>query len=179
MAQTKTRELALTALMAAIICMLAPVSVPIPVGSVALTLGTFALYLAAYVLKPKQAFAAVGLYLLMGAAGLPVFSGYTAGIQKFAGTGGGYLVGYLLLTPGCSACVHRFPLRPVAQLAGMFLFTLVFYAIAASWLATVTGSSFLSVLPAAALVFLPLDSAKMLAACWIGRKIQPYLQNAA
>ena len=39
------------------------------------------------------------LYLLMGAVGLPVFAGYSAGFSRFAGAGGGYLTGYLFLVP--------------------------------------------------------------------------------
>lgn len=81
---TKTRTLTMTALMTAVICIFAPISIPIPVSPVALTLGTFAMYLTAYVLPPRQALAAIGLYLLLGAAGLPVFSGYTAGLSRFA-----------------------------------------------------------------------------------------------
>lgn len=175
---TQTKTLTRTALMAAVICVLAPISIPIPVSSVALTLGTFALYLTAYVLKPKPAFAATGLYLLLGAVGLPVFAGYASGISRFAGPGGGYLLGYLFLVPACSACIHCFPQRPAVQAAGMFLATFLFYLIATFWMATVTGGSFIATLPAGALVFLPLDTVKILASCWIGQKIQPYLQNA-
>ena len=58
MTRTKTKDLTLTAMMAAVICVLAPISIPIPVSSMPLSLGTFALYLTAYVLKPKMAFAA-------------------------------------------------------------------------------------------------------------------------
>lgn len=176
---TQTKTLTRTALMAAVICVLAPISIPIPVSSMPLTLGTFALYLTAYVLKPKSAFAATGLYLLMGAIGLPVFAGYASGISRFAGPGGGYLIGYLLLVPACSACIHRFPQRPAAQIAGIFLATLVFYLIATFWMATVIGGSFIATLPAGALVFIPLDTVKILVVCWIGQKIQPYLQNAS
>ena len=86
---TKTRTLTMTALMTAVICIFAPISIPIPISPVALTLGTFAMYLTAYVLPPRQALAAIGLYLLLGAAGLPVFSGYTAGLSRFAAPGGG------------------------------------------------------------------------------------------
>ena len=50
----KTSNLTRTALMAAVLCILAPISIPVPVSSVSLTLATFALYLMAYILKPKQ-----------------------------------------------------------------------------------------------------------------------------
>ena len=106
---TKTRTLTMTALMTAVICIFAPISIPIPISPVALTLGTFAMYLTAYVLPPRQALAAIGLYLLLGAAGLPVFSGYTAGLSRFAAPGGGYLIGFLFLTGISSLFVSRFP----------------------------------------------------------------------
>ena len=55
---TKTRTLTMTALMTAVICIFAPISIPIPISPVALTLGTFAMYLTAYVLPLRQALAA-------------------------------------------------------------------------------------------------------------------------
>ena len=53
----KPQDLTRIALMTAILCILAPISIPLPVSSVALTLATFAIYLTAYILKPKQALA--------------------------------------------------------------------------------------------------------------------------
>ena len=179
MTRTKTKDLTLTAMMAAVICVLAPISIPIPVSSMPLSLGTFALYLTAYVLKPKMAFAATALYLLMGAVGLPVFAGYSAGFSRFAGAGGGYLTGSLFLVPACSICIRRFPQSPVVQIIGMLLATFLFYAYATYWMSAVIGGSFIATLPAGALVFLPLDSVKILVTCWIGRKLQTYLENAA
>ena len=70
---TKTRTLTMTALMTAVICIFAPISIPIPISPVALTLGTFAMYLTAYVLPPRQALAAIGLYLLLGLQGCLYF----------------------------------------------------------------------------------------------------------
>ena len=137
MTRTKTKDLTLTAMMAAVICVLAPISIPIPVSSMPLSLGTFALYLTAYVLKPKMAFAATALYLLMGAVGLPVFAGYSAGFSRFAGAGGGYLTGYLFLVPACSICIRRFPQSPVVQIIGMLLATFLFYAYATYWMSAV------------------------------------------
>ncbi|MGN1231305.1 MAG: biotin transporter BioY, partial [Anaerotignum sp.] len=95
--QTNTKKIVYIALMAAILCILAPISIPIPVSTISLTLATLAIYIIAYVLEPKEALAAVGLYLLLGAIGLPVFSGYMSGISRFVAPGGGYLVGYLFL----------------------------------------------------------------------------------
>ena len=172
----KTKDLTYIALMAAVLSILAPISIPIPVSSVALTMATFALYLMAYILRPKQALASVGIYLFLGAVGLPVFSGYLAGVSRFAAPGGGYLFGYLFLAGISSFFVHRFS-RTAMQILGMFLATLVMYAFGTFWLAYSTGISFLAALPAGALVFLPLDMAKISLSFYIGKKIQKNIKK--
>ena len=169
----KTKDLTRIALMTAVLCILAPIS--IPVSTVALTMATFALYLMAYILKPKQALAAVGLYLLLGAAGLPVFSGYMAGISRFAAPGGGYLIGYLFLAGISGWFVQKYS-SAALQLFGMFLGTLVMYVLGTFWLAFSTGISFFAALPAGMLVFLPLDMVKIILAFYIGRKIQKHIK---
>ena len=172
----KTNDLTRIALMTAVLCILAPISLPLPVSSVALTLATFALYLMAYILKPKQAVIAVGLYLLLGVAGLPIFSGYMAGISRFAAPGGGYLLGYLFLAGIGGWFVHRFSALPL-QIFGMFLGTFVMYLLGTAWMAYVTGISFPAALPAGMLVFLPLDMLKIILASYIGRKIKMYIKK--
>ena len=171
----KTNDLTRIALMAAVLCILAPISIPVPVSSVSLTLATFALYLMAYILKPKQALAAVGLYLLLGAIGLPVFSGYMAGISRFAAPGGGYLIGYFFLTGISSWFVQKYSAVSM-QVLGMFLGTLVMYLLGTFWLAYTTGISFPSALPAGILVFLPFDIVKIFLASYIGRKLQNHIK---
>lgn len=171
----KTKDLTYIALMAAVLCILAPISIPVPVSSVALTLATFAIYLMAYILKPKQALAAVGIYLFLGAAGLPIFSGYLSGISPFVAPGGGYLIGYLFLAAISSVSIHRF-ISPILQISGMLLATAVMYGIGTFWLAYSTGISFLTALPAGTLVFLPLDIIKIILSSYIGRKLQLHLK---
>lgn len=174
----KTNELTKIALVTAIICICAPISIPIPFSPVMLTLCTFALYLAAYILTPKQALFATGLYILIGVAGVPVFSGYTAGISKFAGPGGGYLIGYLFLVGISSFFAQKFSARPRMQMLGASLGTIVCYIIGTFWMAKVIHASFWATLPAGALVFLPLDFVKILLSCYVGRRMQIYLARA-
>lgn len=89
----KTKDMTLIAVMAALICVAGPLT--IPVGPIPLSLATFAVYLAGSVLGRKKGTLAVALYLLIGIIGVPVFSGFSGGFQKLAGVTGGYLVGYL------------------------------------------------------------------------------------
>lgn len=173
----KTKELTKIALMTAIICVLAPISIPIPVSPVALTLCTFALYLSVYILTPKQAIAATGLYLLLGSIGVPVFSGYTAGFAKFAGPGGGYLIGYVFLVGISAYFVRKYTNFPIIQMLGTLLATFITYSIGTFWMAKITNAGFFTTLPVGAFIFLPLDAIKIVLACVVGRKIQRYLNT--
>ncbi len=169
----KTKNLTRIALMTAVLCILAPVNLPL--SSVAMTLATFALYLMVYILSPKQALVSVGLYLLLGAVGLPVFAGYMAGISRFASPGGGYLIGYLLLTCIGGYFVQKYDSLSL-QVFGLFIGTLVMYCIGTFWLAFSAGISFLSAIPAGMLIFLPMDILKLTLAVIIGRKIQHHIK---
>ncbi len=93
MAQKKTVWMTEVALMAAVLCVLAPFSIPI--GEIPITLATFAVYLTAAILGSKKGTASVLIYLLIGMVGVPVFSNFTGGAAKLAGPTGGYLIGYL------------------------------------------------------------------------------------
>ena len=81
--------------MTAVICMMAPLS--IPVGPVSMTMQNFVLGLTAVVLGGKRALISYLIYLLLGIAGLPVFSDYSAGIDKIFGPTGGFLIGFLFV----------------------------------------------------------------------------------
>ena len=171
----KTTELTRIALMAAVLCILAPVSIPVPVTSVALSLATFAIYLMAYILKPRQALFSVCLYLLLGAAGLPVFAGYLGGISRFASPNGGYLIGYLAAV-GIGAWFVQNHSRVSLQIIGLLFATLSLYLIGTCWMAYTTGIALSAALWPGALFYLPFDIIKMLFAVYLGRKIQKHIK---
>lgn len=91
---SRTRSVAFVGLTIAIMGVSAWVAIPF--GPVLLTLQMFALMFAIMVLAPKQCMAAIAGYLVLGAVGLPMFSGMRGGIGMLAGPTGGYLWGYLL-----------------------------------------------------------------------------------
>jgi len=90
-----TRDIALVAAFAALICASAYVGA-IPVGSagVPITLQTLTVMLAGCILGPVRGFSAVTLYLALGAVGLPVFAGHSSGVGVFSGPTGGYLIAF-------------------------------------------------------------------------------------
>ena len=88
----KTRELAYTGILAALIAVCSWISIP---TAVPFTLQTFAVFLTLGLLGGRLGTLAVTVYLLLGAVGLPVFAGFHGGLGAFLGATGGYLVGFL------------------------------------------------------------------------------------
>lgn len=98
--KTKTQKLVMTGLLAALLAVLSQVSFPLPSG-IPVTLQTFAVALCGFILGPKLGTLAVGVYLVLGAVGLPILAGFSGGVGVFAGMTGGYLWGFLLMVFLC------------------------------------------------------------------------------
>lgn len=92
-ASSRTRSVAFVGLTVAIMAVSAWVTVPL--GPVPFTLQMFAITFAIVMLSPKECMAAIVLYLALGAAGAPVFSGMAGGLAKLMGPTGGFLWGYI------------------------------------------------------------------------------------
>ncbi len=92
-AASRTRSIAFVALTIAIMAVSAWVTIPL--GPIPFTLQMFAIPFAIVVLTPKQAIAAIAGYLILGAIGVPVFSGMRGGFGVLAGPTGGFLWGYI------------------------------------------------------------------------------------
>ena len=94
-------------------------------GPVPITLQTFAVLLSGAVLGARRGFLAALLYLVVGAAGLPVFSGGAGGLGVFSGPSVGYLVAFPLAAGLCGLIVERLPRRALASVPLVFLAGLV------------------------------------------------------
>ena len=70
--------------------------ISIPVFQLTFTLQTFAVFLALFTLGGKWGTLTIGIYLLLGSVGLPVFSGFRGGLGALLGVTGGFLWGFLL-----------------------------------------------------------------------------------
>lgn len=107
-------DLALIAGFTALICISAILPSIKLAGPVPITLQTFAVLLSGAVLGARRGFLAVLLYLVIGAAGLPVFSGGAAGLGVFQGPTVGYLLGFPLAAGFCGFLVERMPREKIA-----------------------------------------------------------------
>jgi biotin transport system substrate-specific component len=168
---SNVQNLTKTAVFAALICVAAPFSVP--VGAVPVSLATLAIYLAAGTLGKKLGTLAVTVYILLGAAGLPVFSGFGAGLPKLLGVTGGFIVGYIPLAfiAGCFSGSNI--LRPV----GMVLGTIALYALGTIWFALTTNSGIIYSLTVCVLPFLIGDAVKIVIASALSSSLSAALSR--
>ena len=177
-----TYQLTLTAVMAAVICVLGPISMAIPISPVPISLASMAVYLAVTVLGMKLGTLSCLIYLLLGLVGLPVFSGGSAGAAKLFGPTGGYLVGYLFLALIAGAFVGRYTENKWKSIAfaalGMVLGTMVLYALGTAWLAYSAGMDFQAALWAGVIPFIPGDLVKMVIAVLLGSAVRRRLLRA-
>lgn len=164
-----------TAIFAALICIAAPFSVNI--GSlVPISLATLAVYVVSGLLDVKSSVAAVAVYILLGAVGVPVFSGFSGGVQKLFGVTGGYIIGYLALAFIVSFVTERSGKKysyPLSMLAG----TAVLYLIGTVWFIFQTKTSVGAALMSCVVPFIPGDLVKIAAACVLCIHLKPRLRN--
>ena len=123
----KTRDVALVGLFAALTVICAWISIPL--GPVPVTLQTFAVFLAAALLGSKRGTLAVGVYILLGVAGLPVFSGF----KSLNPLTFGYVLGFLPLGVLTAASRKLFGGRKLALPLGMLAGLIACYFIGTVW----------------------------------------------
>ncbi|MCP4296353.1 MAG: biotin transporter BioY [Proteobacteria bacterium] len=155
--------------------------IAIPIGPVPIVLQNMFVLMAGLVLGPRAGIACVGLYLLAGALGLPVFSGGTGGLGKFAGPTGGYLLGYLpavfivglISNIGKESGEHRLLMDMAAGLAG----SLLVYACGVPWLKYVFGIGWEKAFMLGMVPFIFGDLLKILAAPFLVTSLRPLIST--
>ena len=161
-----TYQMAVTALMAAVMCVLGPLTVPI--GAVPISLANFVICLTAWLLGPKFGTLSVAVYLCIGLIGVPVFSGYGAGLAKLAGPTGGYLVGYLLLAFIGGLFIEKSNGNPVVSGIGPVLGDAACYVLGTAWFVFQMQCELGYALTVCVYPFIALDLGKIVVSCIVG-----------
>lgn len=170
----KIRNMAFCGAFAALLALCAWISVPM--GAISFTMQTFGVLFALGLLGGKWGSISILVYLLIGAMGVPVFSGFQGGFASLLGATGGYLTGFLfsglifwLITaifPGKKSLLPTM----AAALAGCYLFGTVWYA----WVYA-PGTSFASVLSICVLPYMIPDILKLSLAFFLTRKLSRFV----
>ena len=168
------KNLSLMAIMSALLCLLAPVSIPI--GPVPITLSIFIIYIISYLLDANSAVISVFIYLLMGIVGLPVFAGYKSGLGIILGPSGGYLISYLIVVYISSYCNHKYYNNKTFQILAMFIALILCYICGTIWFSIFKKMTFVESLFICVFPFIITDVIKIIAAYMLGTEIRKRLR---
>lgn len=161
------QELCIIGLTTALICVIAPFSLPMPLG-VPMTLQSFIITLMAIVLGAKRGATAALIYILLGAFGLPVFSNFTGGWQCLTGPTGGFILSFPIMA-------YVIGLGSSLWL-GILAGTVINFAFGIAMFCLVTESSFTVGFTTCVLPFIPLTIIKWILAYIIGINIRKRIQ---
>lgn len=149
----------------AFVALCAHISIPLGFTPVPVTLQPFAVLLLGLLLTPRESFTAMVVYLLEGAAGMPVFSPHgPGGIAQLFGPTGGYLMAAPLAALLAGAIYRNGKKSFLFAIAGAAVGDVALLAIGAAWLGILAHTSFSVLMHESVLPFLASDAAKVLAA---------------
>lgn len=168
MNQSRIRFMTLSALFAALLSVCAWIC--IPVSDIGITLQTFGIFLALMLLGGKWGTVSIGIYLLLGAVGLPVFSGFRGGIGHLLGVSGGFLWGFLVSGP-VYRVLERFGKIPAA-VAGL----LGCYFCGCLWFYGFTGGGISLILLRCVIPYLIPDGLKLWLAFALSKRLEKVIK---
>lgn len=177
-ARLRTLDMTYIALFAVLMAVCAWIAVP---AAVPFTLQTFGVFFTLLTLGGRRGGLAIVTYLLMGAVGLPVFTGFQGGLGVLLGTTGGYLVGFLLMALIYRAVTALGPdsiklgvLGCVLGLAGCYAFGTAWFLVAYARQSGAVGLG--TALGMCVVPFLLPDAAKLTLAVWSAKRVKKYLR---
>ena len=125
-----TRDIAIIAMGVALIAVCSWISIPM---TIPFTMQTFAICLVTALFGLKRGMWTVLCYILLGAVGAPVFSGFSGGIAVLLGTTGGYIAGFLFTALIVGLAVEKLGRGLPVLVASMAVGILVCYAFGTAW----------------------------------------------
>ncbi len=170
-----TKDIILTGMFMAVLAVLSQIQIPMPSG-VPVTMQAFAIALTGFVLGWKKGLMTTAVYILAGAVGLPVFTGFSGGFGRIAGPTGGFLWGFLFLAAACGIAGKKKGRvwKGTVTMAGLlfchFLGTIQFMF--------VSGCTFFEAMLLVSVPYLIKDTVSVMAACVLAGSVAKRL-NAA
>ena len=170
--ESKTTGMVVTGLLAALLCVAGPISIPLPFTPVPLSVVNLLLFFFLEIFGMKKTLGAYLTYLFLGFFGMPVFAKGQAGAASLLGPTGGFLIGFLFTILLSGALLERVREKKILSYAALVIGMAVSYLVGLGWFViqmdvTMSQAFVLCVLP-----FLPGDLIKIAAAVIIGREIK-------
>lgn len=175
-----TREICHIALAVALIAVCSWIAIPAST-TISFTLQTFAVFCAVGFLGTKCAVTAVGVYILLGAVGAPVFAGFNRGISYLLGSTGGYIIGFLFTALVSGLLIGALGRKLWALLLAMAAGLLVCYFFGTVWFYFVYAAKngavgILTVLGWCVFPYLPFDALKIALAAFAVNRLARFVR---
>lgn len=177
MAKNKTFDLILSALGAALIAVCSWLIIP---GAVPFSLQTFAVYCVLCLFGAKIGLQSILTYIIIGAVGVPVFSGFSSGIGWLFGTTGGYIIGFIFIGLIYALSAKLFPKKLRYSMISLVIGTVVCYAFGTGWYMIVYAKAngpigVATALSWCVLPFVIPDMVKLFLAVFLSEKLKPII----
>lgn len=171
-------DIAQVGLISAVFCIVCPIAFVVPISPVPVSFSLVVLYLSVYMVGMRKALMGCGLYLLIGAIGIPVYAGGMAGVGRLVGPTGGYLLGYLCAIFVFGKLVEGKTTK-WKQMGAMVLGLLCLYAIGTIWLMLQAGLSIREAIIAGVVPYVIADGVKIMFTVFLGDGIRRRIGNRA
>lgn len=173
----KLRMMLTTALFAAIIGIMAQITIPLPLG-VPITGQTLAIGLAATILGSRYGTLSAIVYMFIGAVGVPVFSGMSAGMGVIFGPTGGYIVSFIFSAFIIGLYIEKTAATVTQAFIANVIGMLINLAIGTAWLKVMANLSWAEAFAGGFAPFIIGGIIKAILAAWIGILARKRLQSA-
>ena len=171
----KLRWMVLASLMAALTAVGAYLHIPL--GPVPIVLTNLFVLLAGLLLGSRWGLTSMGVYLMVGAIGMPVFAGGKGGLVHFFGPTGGYLLGFALAAWVVGLISERCHGILGWEIVAVILGLISIYGVGVPWRNVVSQLSWSKTLMVGVAPFLAGDVAKASVALVIAHSVRPILNR--
>jgi len=172
---TNTTYLVMCGLFAALNAICAQIFIPLGFTPIPMNLGTLGVFLTGGLLGRKYGTISMGVYILLGAAGIPVFSGFRGGIGILAGPTGGYIAGEILAVFIIGLILEKGYAKLTLRLLSMAAGLAACYILGTLWFMVSTGTDITAAFVSCILPFLPADAIKIIAASFLIKRLRPII----
>jgi len=175
MKKMSIRTMALCALFAALSAALSQVSIPI--GPVPINITHVSLFIGAGLLGAKYGALSQIVFVLLGAVGVPVFSGFSGGISVILGPTGGFIIGYIGCTFVTGLIIGRFGKSIKVSMLAMYCGWIVTYAFGVLWYMYIMQTGIAAAFLVCVAPFLLADIPKTVLSAVLVNRLSPVFQK--
>ena len=161
--------------LAAILCIMAPISINI--GPIPFTLATYFIMLYSIIFNNYISTISIILYILIGSFGLPVFSGYQGGLSKLLSYSGGFIFSYPLMNIFI-ILLYRKSNKIIYHYLILFTSHILLYFIGTIYYCYLSTTSFIYGLSVCVLPFIITDNIKIILVILSNNKIYKILKKS-